>query len=605
MEIEANVRSISELEGYFFLVPDYQREYAWKADDQVEQFIEDIENEYDAFSKDQKSYFIGSIIIVKNNGKYDVVDGQQRLTTAVIMLCAFRDLLKNLELDNTQQPYLKTIEEWLSDFDLEAEEHQVRLELQYEESKDYLKNLIQNQPYQDEVTDSIKKMTEAHEYIQMYLKDILDNRGGINSLISFAKYFLTKIELVVIESENLSSALKIFETINQRGVGLTAMDLLKTLLFSQAKEKDFQKIKEYWRKINSNLQDCGEEQSPLRFLRYFLMARYHNGVLRDDEIYKWIISIEGKKATQYESNPHVLAAELVKLSRRYADLVKAAANTNGTSQYPAVARIGFMNKFKSRQHLILLLALKENCSNEIIEALAKELESFFFYSNTLGIRASRIAPLFAQWAVLLRPVETKDQLAEIVETTVVSYIRQKTSDFKQKFVTLPHNLYNPLYRQRYILGQLENTLRRLSGMPEQGLPFFNNLQIEHILPQTPKDSVLPKEFEDEDDYNSSMNLLGNVTLLESNINQAINMYNDLSGYWFQDKQIEYAKSNILMTALLNSKYSIGKNTRLNKFKSNRSYLFNEWNKNAIQDRQQILLDLSMDTWLLNGKRIDS
>ncbi len=81
MEINAAVHSISKLKDYFFLVPDYQREYVWKVDDQVEQFLEDIDNEYDSRKIDQKSYFIGSIIIVKNAGKYDVIDGQQRLTT--------------------------------------------------------------------------------------------------------------------------------------------------------------------------------------------------------------------------------------------------------------------------------------------------------------------------------------------------------------------------------------------------------------------------------------------------------------------------------------------------------------------------------------------
>ncbi|MFY0072210.1 DUF262 domain-containing protein, partial [Acinetobacter baumannii] len=86
-------KSVCELKDFYFSVPNYQREYVWKADDQVEQFLVDIDNEYEEDSKEQQSYFIGSIIIVKNNeGKYDVIDGQQRLTTIMLTLCAMRDL---------------------------------------------------------------------------------------------------------------------------------------------------------------------------------------------------------------------------------------------------------------------------------------------------------------------------------------------------------------------------------------------------------------------------------------------------------------------------------------------------------------------------------
>ncbi|WP_251134839.1 GmrSD restriction endonuclease domain-containing protein [Escherichia coli] len=62
MKIEADVKNISKLSDYYFLVPDYQREYVWKVDDQVEQFIMDLDNEYQPEQKDQNGYFLGSVI---------------------------------------------------------------------------------------------------------------------------------------------------------------------------------------------------------------------------------------------------------------------------------------------------------------------------------------------------------------------------------------------------------------------------------------------------------------------------------------------------------------------------------------------------------------
>ena len=602
MEIKAAVHSVSELKKYFFLVPDYQREYVWKVDDQVEQFLEDIDNEYDNRKIDQKSYFIGSIIIVKNAGKYDVIDGQQRLTTIVLTLCAFRDLLKTKELDANQQEVLNEIIQWLTRYDLKTRAHQPRLELQYEESKDFLDQLVLGERYTDEKTTSIKKMQGAYDCIKDWLANNFQN--STEELADYATYFLLSIEVVVIESENLSSALKIFETINQRGAGLNAMDLVKNLLFSQAKESDFQKIKDRWKEINRNLQACNEEQSPLRFLRYFLMARYHDGILREDEIYKWIISAKGKKATSFETNPLQLANELVKLSKRYADLVNATMYKRDGGEYPAVTRIGFINKYKSRQHLVLLLALKEGADTSLIETLANELESFFFFSNSMGIQAKYNERLFTQWAVALRKVDDPQELALVMNNTLVPYVKEKLGAFKQAFLNLHHTHYNPLYCQRYVLGRIENTLRKQAGMTEHGLLFIDSLQIEHILPQTPKEDVLTDEFDDKDDYNNSVSMFGNVTLLESNINQAVNQCNDLTGDWFEDKQKEYAKSDILCTNLLHHEYGIGKQTQLNTVKADYAYTFYSWDKQAIQNRQQILLKLVFNTWLLNGQRLD-
>lgn len=604
MEVKAQVHNIAKLKDYHFLVPDYQREYVWKVDDQVEQFLADIANEFEPGAKEQSSYFIGSIIIVKNAGKYDVIDGQQRLTTTVLTMCALRDLLKDQPLDARQMQYFQTIDSWLSSFDMEANEVQVRLELQYEESKDYLLKLIQGLPTTADDTASIQRMREAYQRIKLHLQQHLDT--SLDALAEYARYFLTKIDLVVIESENLSSALKIFETINQRGAGLNAMDLVKNLLFSKARGNEFSRIKEKWKDLTAHLQRAGEGDSPLRFLRYFLMARHYQGILREDELYKWIISDEGKRNLGYEEHPHELAVELERGARRYADLVCATELLDDGGDYPAVTRIGFINKVKSRQHLILLLALDHACPPSAINHLATQIESFLFYTNTLGILTKSYERQFSQWAASLRGLKDESAISAVVDASLRPYLQEKMAEFREHFLALRHSDYHPLYRLRYVLGRMENTLLAQCNTPQKGLRYIDGLQIEHILPQTPHEGVIPSQIgQNRGEYDSHVYRLGNVTLLESTINQAVAKHNDLNGTWYADKQKEYASSSLLSTQLLDHDFSIGVNTAVNKVKSSYGFNFTTWDAQAIQQRQALLLELALDTWTLNKRRLDA
>lgn len=603
MEIKAQVHSIAKLKDYFFVVPDYQREYVWKVDDQVEQFLADIGNEFEPGAREQSSYFIGSIIIVKNGNRYEVIDGQQRLTTVVLTMCAIRDVLKTQALNDTQENYLKAISEWLSTFDVATGKTQLRLELQYEESKTFLSTLIEEKAYKGDVSGSITKMRGAYERIKQELLGYL--KKGVPALTEFAVYFLTKIDLVVIESENLSSALKIFETINQRGAGLNAMDLVKNLLFSQASTDDFSKIKGKWKELTAHLKTAREDDKPLRFLRYFLMARYHDGIVREDDIYKWIISSDGKKALNYETQPYALAEELVKSAERYAKLVVATELQNDGGDYPDVTRIGYINKYRSRQHLILLLALDATAPVSSLNYLARQLESFFFFSNTLGIQAKDNERLFATWAKALRGLSDEADIAEVVRLKVARQMGEKLPEFKERFLAARHSIYDPGYRLRFVLGRLENTLLGQANLPQVGLKMFDSMQVEHILPQTPKDGVIPSTCAaNPGEYQGLVYRLGNVMLLESGINQAVNNFNDLNGGWFTQKKGEYTNTALLTPKILDPDFAVGKNTLVNAAKAQHGLSYAHWDGTTIQHRQKVLLDLAMETWTFNGERLD-
>lgn len=608
MKIDANVLSIEDLEKYYFVVPDYQREYVWEADKHIYQFLVDIDEEFEAHSNEQQSYFIGSIIVVKKDSKYDVIDGQQRLTTIVISLCAMRNILEDLQkhdqLTEMSSSILDIVKKWLFKFDLKTKSTLSRLELQYDESNGYLDTVIQKKVYEGEVTNSIEKMQKAYDRIFKHLQNYLNQEAELFE--EYVQYFLTNVNVVVIESDNLGSALKIFETINQRGAGLNAMDLVKNLMFSKANTDDFETIKIKWKQITTDLQACGEGDNPLRFLRYFMIARYHNGIIREDDLYSWIISKEGKLKLQYETKPLNLVNEMTTAAKRYSHLVQATNSDSsnlGINKYPNVVKIGYINKQRSRQHLMLLMALDLNCNDDVINYLAQQIESFLFFANTLKMQTKNYERRFTDWAIRLRGKRNIEEIVELIDEAMIPFLRSYLSEFKNSFLQIRHYDYNPQYRERYILGCLDTEICKQAGLNPLSQDNIQKLQIEHILPQTLVNLEASDEF-DEEERDKYIYMLGNTTLLESQINQAINNYNDLSTDWFSMKQSEYLHSNFVLTKLLNDQYTIGKNTGLNRIKNKLNCQFDKWTKTSIEQRQQMLMELAFDHWQLNGKRLD-
>jgi len=98
---QQTIKELFENKKSDFLIPDYQRPYAW-GDDECQTLWDDIftfafpDNDYSKFDKDNDEYFLGPIVTFKNSsGKLEIIDGQQRLTTLMLLLRAFYSRFKN------------------------------------------------------------------------------------------------------------------------------------------------------------------------------------------------------------------------------------------------------------------------------------------------------------------------------------------------------------------------------------------------------------------------------------------------------------------------------------------------------------------------------
>ncbi len=601
--IENHKYSIEEaFRECFYIVPDYQREYVW-TDKEVHQLLEDIGEQIDAGTT--REYFIGTVLVSPTDQKnhYEVIDGQQRLTTFFLLLCALKHLFQG-------EPQRQMIAGLISTSYVDSDGEvctTLKLEPRYESAGEVMAKLVELDAEPMAVRTgiqasgiasfgSLENLVNAYSTLYRYLKDNYDDTAKLKK---YWGYLANNVVFIQI-STDVSSALKIFETINERGVGLNPMDLLKNLLFTQVKQTQFTQLKDEWKKITKPLEK--EKEKPLRFLRYFLMANYviknerGDAVVREDEIYDWFIAKGNAALCDYEGKPFEFVRKVIRNVEHYL----AFANGLGNDGKPSLA----MDSLKRLAggafslHYVLLLAAA-NFSKPLFDHFVAQLESFLFYYIFTKTPTKDLERSFSQWADELRAIaETTDPVKQKVQLNTFVADRfeknmagksQELADALKRFT-----LYTmQQYRTRYLLARLtQHVEMAFKGVKERdSLQQYTNLEIEHILPQSPKGELrVSWDVENPDKiYDDYKNLLGNLTLLEKPLNiVAGNDFYDL-------KLVEYRKSGNYLTRSLAELIISGHDTSINRI-NEKLKAFTVWNAKTIQKRHELLIVLIKDIW---------
>lgn len=603
VHIENHKYSIEEaFRECFYIVPDYQREYVW-TEKEVQQLLEDINEQIDAGST--REYFIGTILVSPTAQKnhYEVIDGQQRLTTLFLLLCA----LKHVFLG---EPHREMISALVStgyvDNDGEVQTS-LKLKPRYENAGEVVAKLVELDAEPLAVRagiraagissfGSLENLVNTYETAYRYLKV---NYGDVPKLKKYWGYLANNVVFIQI-STDVSSVLKIFETINERGVGLNPMDLLKNLLFTQVKQTQFTQLKDEWKKITKPLEK--EKEKPLRFLRYFLMANYGiknergDAVVREDEIYDWFVARDNAALCDYATKPFEFVSKVIRNVEHYL----AFANGLGNDGKPNLA----MDSLKRLAggafslHFVLLLAAA-NFPKPLFDHFVTQLESFLFYYIFTKTPTKDLERSFSHWADELRAIaETTDPVKQkILLNAFIADRFDKNIDGKSQELDdalKRFTLYSmQQYRTRYLLARLTQKVdMAFSGIKTPGsLEPFTNLEIEHILPSSPKPELQARWAAENPGaaYDDYKNRLGNLTLLEKPIN--IVAGND----FYNAKQDEYRKSANYLTRSLVALTSVGQDTSISRI-NEKLKAFPVWDAKSIEGRHGILVALAKDVW---------
>ena len=255
-----------------YIIPPYQRAYSWGRE-QCEVLFEDLKNAF--LENSEQGYFLGNIVLAKSSKKRDtveVIDGQQRLITITLLIQALSNFLpKNIDLKNII---------WINDS--EGKPLKIRLKTRVFEDKDetYLKEVINTST---ESLNVLKKDNNFKVNIKYFYEE-LKKFQEINNINKFSDFLLNYVSLLPIESEDSEykearkKALKIFETINNRGLELSNADIFKAELYSMALNNlNDDKFIERWKNLDKKCDDIKYSMDRI-FKIYSYKIRGENGV---------------------------------------------------------------------------------------------------------------------------------------------------------------------------------------------------------------------------------------------------------------------------------------------------------------------------------------
>jgi len=563
-------------------VPKYQREYKWGISEAGE-FWEDIESYQDV---DEGNLFLGNLIFDisdKDKKTIWIIDGQQRITTILILLIACRELAKRINAakiagkiqekisfeDSTTGEFLGS-RLWASESIKKVFDH-----ISDSDWDGIFPEKISGKP----VKRQSNRIKPIYDYFSLKIKSY------DHTLLSKLLATLYSSYIVRIEIEDEIEAFKIFERTNARGLDLEASDLLKNYLFSTVGDS----AEESWYRIIDF-----SEGTVLRMLKYFYVSK--NGYVQKSHLYQKLRAY-GKHVT-----PEKLIIELEEFASFY-KAIRSADNPTMKNYFQQIGLLAivadqekFDDIFNSIEGLRLfrvtqiypLISAAINCfirsGQGEIKADTKKLIKFFrylenyhFINNAICERiGNEVERLYSDYS---KKFSDSDNFDEILAQFYVVLERQKAmkEEFVSRFVDITYQPSSiPLIS--YIFDRVNNcglaAGHRIKIFNPDEKTLRKNHNIEHFYPQNPPpDANLPALTSDE------VNNIGNLLSISFRTNSKLGnltpqeKYKKLNGNLSKDIQnLHYVREFI------------------DEYKDN----FIHWDKEVINNRAKQIANLSYD-----------
>lgn len=561
-KIEAKEIYFKDLFGpkFLFHIPGYQRQYSWEKDN-VEQLFDDIR---EAMDDEQSSYFLGSIILQiideKSDGSatYDLVDGQQRLTTLVILLAVMRDLIENKSYKETLQRMIFQKED-----DLVNTPEEVRILVRDKDREFFKKYILEENGTLLDI--NIKDLNESQFRIKNTMeilrsKFYVENKLNKDLLNRFVKYVLNNCIFVYVKTGNFTSAYRLFSVLNDRGMPLTTADLLKSSCLGEINESDRDKYQEQWETIEDEL---GREEFDqlLGYIRTIFVKEKAKKSIFDEYneiIFKKLPDFRGKKFFEYVK----IVSDIYKEKIQNAEINSSDQEIN-VKYYNLMSLMRDYITSSDWIPVFISFCIKFNDDDMLYEFL-KKLEKKFLIN---WIRELTPTTRIVEMSKLLNLIESKNNANDIINDDIF-----KTVDYKNDvYNAINSNLFYSKQFCKYILLRLDMNISENSNIQKS---YKGIVTVEHILPQNPKkDSIWLNIFNDIQRQELT-SCIGNLVLLSRKKNSAAN--------------------NSAFDVKLKKYYAKG----ITDFELTKEITkYNNWDVNSIKERQNDMTQRIINLWV--------
>lgn len=465
----------------FYQMPEYQRPYSWDKE-RVEQLWFDLVEAYKNYIEDStvdSNYFLGSLVVVKNGQGYDVIDGQQRMTTLTILFCVLRDLDK-LNLPDTRMNKVKH-----SIKDLLGGKERLKLTTQLNNQALFETTVINKINFQ-----ASKAKIEENRFLQtaFYFKSLIEESQNpsshyyINDLSGFIKYIFEQTTLIRVVCYDESFAIKLFTVLNDRGLDLASSDIIKAYLLQKLSEDKRSSFVEVWKRVETICKQAGESlQMVLSLYLYYLKSGNPKKNLHEE------LKLELKNKEPIET---ILFIE---------EFAKNLSEINDDYQDKDISKLRYLPQ--SIYWKTILLAAKQT-NYQFYNELKNLLVRYYYQSWIADGTSNRIKQ--TSFNILKMVKDGKDILD--IKKEIISNL----NIYENYLISLDRsNIYSFKWHKPLLLA-----IEYHQQDKYQFIEINRDLHTEHILPKEWKNDDLNwKDIFSDIDVKKYLNSLGNLTLL--------------------------------------------------------------------------------------------
>lgn len=263
--------------NHLFLIPKYQRPYAW-TDEQAKTLFDDLLEFTETNIDDENgknTYFLGSIVFFENeNDEQEIIDGQQRITSLFLLLRAIYTKLSSMPTKTKQaenfmneiRPLIWKKDKFTGDFDFSK--ILIKSKVMNNEGNEILRKIL-------ETGIADKKASDNYSKNYLLFQDLFDNLSLEKPMLIyyFILYILERSIVLPIQADTQDTALTIFSTLNDRGLPLSDADIFKAKIYNHLNEKEKQKFISDWQDLDERAQSANESiQQLFYYYMYYLRA---------------------------------------------------------------------------------------------------------------------------------------------------------------------------------------------------------------------------------------------------------------------------------------------------------------------------------------------